>query len=664
MKKYFLLILLFVLCSLQLKAQFNKDFEFKYTKAVNYTNQDKYDEALPIFLKLDSMVPNNANLNFYIGFCYVSMPKEKIKAISYLEKAIVNISLDYVGDYNETTAPIYALLYLSKAYHLAERLDDEMIALSNFKYYLTPDQVPMINEVDLQTESCYNAKKFMSNPLKITVENLGTNINTQYPEYSPVINAKGDTLIFTSRREGSTGGLKDEYGQYFEDIYFSAYDKENKAWKPAEKIGDSINTEGHEASISLSTDGGQLFIYKDDYGDGNIYVSRKIKGVWGTPEKLGPEINGSKTRETHACLSPDGQTLYFVSDRPGGYGGTDIWMSEKLSNGKWGKARNLGPLINTPLDEESPFISADGVTLYFSSQGHENMGGFDIFTVTLSEDGQWTNLENMGYPINTTDDDVFYVPTADEKHAYYSSSKFGGFGDQDIYRITILASKKHIATIKGVVLDSLSGNPVEAKVEIKDLETYEIISSFTTSSKTGEYYVTLPSGKEYELIFKSEAYLKHIETIDIPESNQNQEFDKKIILVRTAESKGTKFNFDNKDFIGGERVILKGVVFEPQTSAIKPESNAELGKLVDFMKANPNVKILITAHTDNFGVVKKCMQVTEDRATVVSDYLISQGVDKTRLTMEGDGYNHPISDSKTEEGKKKNNRIEFKLVSW
>jgi outer membrane protein OmpA-like peptidoglycan-associated protein/Tol biopolymer transport system component len=681
MKKYTLLFVIAIFSvSIPVYSQVSEAFRTKYTLAESYLNDENYQDALPIYLYLDTLTPGNPNISFNIGVCYVNSIYEKKKAIPFLKNAIENVSLDYVGLPEDITAPVFAFYYLGRAYHVNDSIDQAIKYFEKFKYYLTENDAELLKDVNRQIEMCYNAKKLMANPVNIKIENLGDPVNSEFPDYSPVISQDESTIIFTSRRVGSTGGKKDSDGKYFEDIYIAYYNPATGKWVNMRKIGANINSNGHEASISMSLDGKQLFIYKDDNGDGNIYVSYFKSDDWTAPEKLSAEIN-SKGWETHATLSPDGNTLYFISNKSGGYGGRDIWRSEKLANGKWSEAVNLGPKINTEYDEESPFMMPDGVTLYFSSKGHESMGGFDIFTATQSEDGYWSAPENLGYPINTTDDDVFYVPTADEKHAYYSSAKEGGLGDQDIYKLSIIAPKKLVAHLKGIIFDELSYKPVAAKLEITDAKSNDIIASFTSDELNGDYYVSLPTGKTYNMVVTADKYLPYKETIEISDTITDPEINKaiimkKIILVAnntTANTDTTKTSntniddskimFDNKEIIIGERIVLENVLFDFDKFTLRPESTTELDKWVKFLTDNATLKIEILGHTDNKGTAEYNNTLSDNRAKAVYDYFVSKGINKDRMKWKGYGFDLPIASNKTDEGRQKNRRTEIKITS-
>ncbi|MBL4657873.1 MAG: PD40 domain-containing protein, partial [Flavobacteriales bacterium] len=337
----------------------------------------------------------------------------------------------------------------------------------------------------------------------VKVEGLGSAINSEFADYHPLISADESVLFFTSRRENTTGGGKDpDFDIYYEDIYVSH--KKDSVWALAINPGYPLNTTGHDAALGLSPDGQRLFIYRD----GDIYESKLEGPDWLEPVKLNKNVN-SKHRETSACYSFDGVTMYFVSDRPGGFGGTDIYVSEIGGDGKWGEAVNLGSQVNTGQNEDAVFMHPDGKTLYFSSQGHNNTGGYDIFKSVQQDnyvpretkDGEpalsslvtgtveaaegpaqsaaegWSTPENLGAPINTTGDDVFFVLAANGKRGYYSSSKPGGSGEKDIYVITYLkkTNKPELTLVKGRITDE-NKNPIEADIEVTDSKTNEIIA--------------------------------------------------------------------------------------------------------------------------------------------------------------------------------------------
>ncbi|MBL4657704.1 MAG: PD40 domain-containing protein, partial [Flavobacteriales bacterium] len=416
--------LLICLCVLDLYSQSTDKDEKKLIKdAEVFFDDGDFASALPLYRKLIAKYPQNPMYNFCVGVSYLSLaPNEteqvsKDRAIPYLE--IANLTLK-MNDIN---------YYLGYAYHMNYQWDKAIgyyeIYLDSLElhepYYLTPLLVKKeeFARIERKVEMCKSGKIIMQDTLDITFVNMGTGVNSKYPDYAPAISADNEVLIFTSRRPSADGeGKRDEDYLFYEDIYITY--KVNGKWVDAIPIGHSINTKKHNASIGLSADAQTLFVY----GDGDIYMS-VLEGLeWSKPKKLGKAINTSYW-ETHITMTSAQNTIYFVSDRKGGYGGRDIYRAYLLADGTWGRVENLGPTVNTPFDEEAPFIHPDERTLYFSSNGHNSMGGFDIFLANL-KNGVWDKPQNMGYPISTPGDDIYFTISSNGKSGYMSTIRKGG----------------------------------------------------------------------------------------------------------------------------------------------------------------------------------------------------------------------------------------------
>ncbi len=641
---------------------YSEEYIMKFEDAIGYQSENNYVEALPLFLELEKEDPGNANIQFNIGLCYLNSPANKNLAIPYLEKASQNITLDYLGeDWAETSAPAFAFYFLGKAYHINYQFDEAINYFNKFKYYLTIKDKDLIDETNHQIEMCFNAKRLTQNPVNVQTTNLGKNINSEFADYSAVVSSDEKTLIFTSRRKGSTGGEKDYDGQYFEDIYISHYNDKKDSWDKPENMGSNINTRGHEASVSLSHDGRKLFIYKAENGStGDIYLSTLEGNTWKVPVKYGKVVN-SKFRETHACLSPDEKMLFFISDRKKGLGGKDIYVCNLQGDGTWSKPKNLGPQINTQWDEEAPFMLSDGKTLYFSSQGHESMGGYDIFYSQLKEDGNWSTPINIGYPVNTSDDDIFYQPVGDGKTAYYSSIKKGGFGDKDIYKVEISAGENVLASLSGKVIDSISNEPIYTVIEIFDKENNKLFATAPTHPETGEYHLSIPPGKNYILKIDDLNYLTLQKQISIPADGANTIIKGDLKLKRAPVST-SKIILDDKEIVLGERVVLDKIFFESNKAELTKDSHKAITELYFFLFDNPALKIEISGHTDNSGTSEYNMKLSTERAKKIADLLIEGGVDDNRIVYKGYGSQQPIASNETEEGKAKNRRVEFKVI--
>ncbi len=491
-------------------------------------------------------------------------------------------------------------------------------------------------------------KPGVNDSVKIEIIKLDNTINSEYDDYAPVITADRHQMFFTSRKP-FTEKEKRKNSESMEHIFSSNAD-EKGSWLASTALSKNINVDGlNNSNIAISNDGHILFIYQDDKsGNGDIYQCELNGDKWSDPVSLGNPIN-SKHHESSATLAPDGKTLYFVSNRPGGAGGRDIWMCVKDAKGKWGAATNLGRTINSNLDEEAVFIHPDGKTLYYSSKGFKSIGGYDIYKTTL-EKGKWSKPVNLGAPINSDADDLFFVLDASGKKGYYTSA---AGGNKDIYEINFIPLKKlvnnepKLTVLKGTVKDAVSKEAIEATIEIIDNEKNEIISTFKSNSSTGRFLVSLPAGKNYGIHVSANGYLFHSENFELSDTASYNEVTKNILLNKLE--KGTK-------------VVLRNIFFDTGKSTLRPQSVAELQRLLDILSKNPSIHIEISGHTDNVGTDEFNNKLSEARAKTVVDYLITNGVNKDRLTFKGYGKNQPISSNETEEGKQQNRRTEFKIT--
>ncbi|MBW8049995.1 MAG: hypothetical protein FVQ77_06590 [Cytophagales bacterium] len=416
-----------ILCSISfssaLKAQVEGDLVALADEM--YSFGDKRG-AQGVYLEALTTNPDNARANLMVGVSYLETIY-KNKAAPYLEKAY-QLNPGIQAD---------ILLLLGSAFQYQYKFDKAIEFYNNYKSKFTDDDTDydhgddIIRLIDRKVYECNNGKEFIANPVDIAIHNLG-HMNSPEPDYAPLISAGDDILIFTSRREGSTGENKDIDNMFFEDIYICH--KKGHRWSNPENIGPPINTKFHDASVGLSADGKRLYIYQDnEFGSGGIfYCNQNSSGKWSKPKPV-MAIN-SEYIENSATLSADFKSLYFSSNRPGGYGGLDLYVCKRNEKHKWGKPINLGPTINTEYDEDNPVPDIDNKTLYFSSTGHKGMGDYDIYkTIFINEDEGWTEPENMGYPVNSPDADIHFVLSGDGRFAYYSSIKDYGVGEQDLF---------------------------------------------------------------------------------------------------------------------------------------------------------------------------------------------------------------------------------------
>jgi len=544
-----------------------KDGDFEYESEYYYL-------ALNFYLEANKFNPNNAKLNYKIGDCYLKTAS-RYKCLSYFEKAF---QLN-----REVGADIH--LMLGRGFQLNSDFD---AAINEYKAYLSVNS----EEIDQPTKEavnkligeCEKGQQLMLKEQRAFIDNLGLDINSTYHDHSPLITADESNMIFTSTRDN--GNKIGDDGHFDEDIYIS-YNK-NKKWTTPEPMSGPINTQFNDATVGLSPDGQKLLIYNGNKGNGDIQICLLNGDKWNYPKNLPKEIN-SDYKETAACISPDGMSLYFISDRPGGVGGSDIYVSHLNKKGKWGDAVNMGGVINSIFNEETVFMHPDGRTLYFSSEGHNTSGGYDIFVSYLKSDNSWTNPENLGYPVNSPDDDLCFVISANGRRGYCSSVRPDSYGGFDIYQMTFLGPEKplilsneddliavrnspisnmvleesvelktiRLTIVKGFVKENGSGKPVEAQIDIVDNEKNEVIFTSTTNSFTGKFLVSLPSGKNYGLIVNADDYLFHSENFNIPQATEYQEIEKDILL-----------NSMKKD----AKIVLKNVFFETGSATLKPTS--------------------------------------------------------------------------------------------
>jgi len=505
----------------------NKTNNRKRTKvAKTYFANKNYGEAAPTLYDLLLLDRKNAEFNNMLGVCYFNLESEKEKSTEYLEKAI-----RYTKSQNNI--PLVYYYNLGKSYHINYQFGKAIRTYNNLLNKVSRNDADYIAEIEREIQICQNAIDLTENPVNISVENLGDGINTEYAEHSPGVTADEATMVFTSRRNG-TGSLVDTDGQFYEDIYISH--QNNGVWSEPKGIN-ILNSKDHDASISISADGQEIYVYKAGYYDnnesngGDIYVSKLNGENWTRPQKLHSDIN-STSKESHISISPDARTIYFSSNRPGGYGKMDIYTVKRLPNGQWGPAQNLGPKINTPYDDEAPFIHHDGKTLYFSSKGHNTMGGFDVFKSSF-ENGRWSRPMNIGFPINSTKEDIYYTPTPDGKRAYMASYRKGTYGRTDIFMIkTPDAEISGLFVLKGKLVNT-KGEPV-GHAKIKLSHENKTIGLYRPNTASGKFLFIINAGKQYDLEIRAEGYRPLSTVMNVPAEYANTENHSVITLLPLA----------------------------------------------------------------------------------------------------------------------------------
>lgn len=470
-------------------------------------------------------------------------------------------------------------------------------------------------------------------------KNLGININTSSLEYLPNLSVDGNELIFTRRASG-----------HDEDFYISK--KTNGEWAPAQLAEGNINTPQNEAALTLSADG-QWMVYsangrKDSYGNYDLYMAQKTTEGWVDTYHFGLGINTDQW-ESQPSLSPDKKDLYFASKRAGGFGGIDIYVSHLQTNGYYSQPENLGPNINTAGDDQCPFIHADNQTLYFTSNGLQGYGDDDLFVVRKLPNGEWGKPENLGYPINTIEKEGTMCIAADGKTAYFASDRTDSKGGLDIYTFNLRKDIQPIKTlwVKGKITDAKTNKPIQSTVELTNLTNKKLITNILTD-ENGNYFMTLPVGKDYAFIVNSKGYLFYSDNFLMAGHSPDSTYQKDIALQPVQNNSS---------------IVLKNIFFDINKSEIKPESQLELDKVVQLLIENPSLKIEISGFTDNVGKPADNLLLSSSRAKAVVNYLISKKIAATRLVAKGYGEAKPIADNKTEEGKAANRRTEMKIIS-
>ncbi len=631
----FLVILIFWLLVTPLSAQYHT----KSKKAIKYFEKSgellrsrNYSEAI-IYLEMAiEKDPGFAEAHLRLGTNYLSIG-DHLNARSYLEEAVSLIPND--------PKTIGAQLALAEMYYREGSYEMALKFLKKFKSFNPPPK--MVKSAAKLEQNANFALVQIKNPLPFDPQPLPDNVNVYDLQYFPVLTADQNTLIFTRRRSRDP--------QFDEDMVTSSKNPDG-SWSDPESISENINTKFNEGTCTISANGRTIIFTscsgRSSMGSCDLYISYKLGDEWTDPENMGTNIN-SRNWESQPSLSADGRILYFVSDRTGGYGKRDIWKSHWVY-GKWTKAVNLGATINTADEEVSPFIHVNGQTLYFSSKGFLGMGGYDIF-YSEWQGGKWTDPKNLGYPINTADDQVSLFITADGKKGYYSYEQKGLntyksllYDFQVPEAIRIKSKSNYIA---GKVLNLVTKRPLRAQVELYDINADSLKSTVTSDSLTGDYLQILTDGSEYALYVSKTGYIFESLRFDYQESQ-----DREPILI----------DIFLKPIRSGTTSTMNNIFFDVDEYKIKQKSSTELNKTVLFLQTNPSIRIEIAGHTDNSGSDSHNQQLSLHRAKAVYEFLINQEINPKRLGYKGYGSTVPVAPNDSEENRQLNRRIEFRIL--
>jgi outer membrane protein OmpA-like peptidoglycan-associated protein/tetratricopeptide (TPR) repeat protein len=612
-------------------SKLNKKAVQLYDQAINRIELGSLTAAAGLLQQAIDVDKNYVQAYLALAGIYAELKNYKTSAEHY-EKAFA-IDTQYTIDYK-----------LAYSIQLAGQgeFQKALVALNELMSKRPPKNQRSLESAQKKLKSYQFAVDYAkTNPVKNYVfapHNVGANINTAEHEYLPTLTLDGSQLIFTRRIRNLN-----------EDFYYSDLNKGE--WQTAKPIAD-INTPSNEAGQTISSDGQWLVFTannrQDSYGNYDLYISYQTPTGWSESTNLGGVINSDQW-DSQPCLSPDKKDLYFASRRFGGLGGMDIYVSHLQANGRWGAPENLGPTINTAFDDQCPFIHADNQSLYFVSNGLPGYGGNDLFVARRSFNGAWEKPVNLGYPINTINDEGTLFITADGKTAYYASDRSDSKGGNDIYSFELRADIRPLRTlwVKGKILDSKTSAPVPAVVELIDLTTKQPVNKLQ-ADQNGNYLITLPIGKDYAFNVNRKGYLFFSDNFLIANKAPDSTYEKNIMLV-PIETNAT--------------VVLNNIFFDVNKFELKGESQVELDKLVQLLNENPGLKIEISGHTDNVGKPADNLTLSNNRAKAVVSYLVSKNIAQTRLTAKGYGETKPVVDNKTEAGRARNRRTEMRVTA-
>ena len=629
-----------------------KDPELNYWKALQ-----KFEEAY-------KFNPNSSELNFMMGVCHAHST-HKQPCIKYFEAAyklnpeihpFMNYYMGYAKQLNYE---------FGEAIKFYEKFEAEYRKADRFGKFVKQRKV-----------ECRAGKEMKENPARAWVDHV-PELCTKYNDYAPSVTMDGEEMILTSDRPNQN--QPDEVGQYDDDIYTSTF--QNGKWSTPKPIKGPINTPQDNISNNLSYDGTSMLLCQpSNKGDFDIYETFLHGDSWEKPVSFARAVN-LKSNDMYASYSANDKLIFYTKDKDVGSTGFDIMVAGAMNK----RAREYGlpnkvMLVSSTFHEGPVYMHPDGKTMYFASEGHNSMGGYDIFMSKVDGSGTWGKPVNLGYPINTPYDDFFFAATANGKYAYIASNREGGKGGYDIYKVTFWGPEKtpslvtqdyllaslakplqdpelaeevkvttsaNLTVFKGKTIDALTKKAVEAVIEITDNKTGKVIERFTTNSATGKFLLSLESGANYGIAVKADGYLFHSENFDIPEGSAYN------LVNKTIELKNIKI---------GSKIALRNVFFDTGKSTLRPESNAELDRLVKLLKDVPGLKIELSGHTDNTGSAQGNITLSQDRAQAVLDYLVTKGIDRGRLTAKGYGSSKPVATNDTSEGRQLNRRTEFEIT--
>ena len=600
-----------------------------FEKAQKAWQARQLNEAMLLFEKAEETDPNNAELHLRLAQIYELQKKTELTRKHFLRFVTLRPS-----DPQSSTA----YQWLGSNFFQAEKYDSSIVYFEK-ALALAPAKSGLARLAQKSTASARFAQNALKHPMKVHKQSMGDTVNFLNSQFFPVMTADDETLIFTGLTENRD-----------ENIYITHRIK--GGWDVPEQISKSINTTNNEGTCSISADGRTLVLTAcnrpDSYGGCDLYISKKQGNDWSPPQNLGETIN-SRNWESQPSLSADGRVLYFASDRRGGLGKSDLWYSVLKGKDLWSDPKNLGAGINTPDDENAPFIHANGRTLFYASNGLPGMGGFDIF-LAQKVDTTWSAPTNIGYPINTLADQVALFISANGKKAYYTDdSSEKSKGRSLLYTFDLPDTLQNLITptryAKGKVFDKKTQKPLASSIELYDLKKQEKVAEFSSDAQTGHFLAVLNKGSEYAFYVSKSGYLFKSLTFSVADSASSVNLD---VPMEAIE----------KDRIE----VLNNIFFNTGAFTLDDKSKVELDLMVDFLKNNKQIGIEISGHTDDVGTDQVNLELSKKRAQSVMNYLQQSGIEATRLTAKGYGETRPVAKNDSEENRQKNRRIEWRVL--
>jgi outer membrane protein OmpA-like peptidoglycan-associated protein len=614
-----------------------------YEEGSKYQQYRERERAADYFKLALEYEPNFLHAHYNLGVCLSEIPHPPFSVIiQHLEKvAAANRQKDFPW-----TNYYLGLAYLNRYQYDKASKQLELALAANV---LDPRRA---NEARLNLKKAAFAAEAIKNPIQFNPQNMGGKINTKWEEYMPSLTADGQTLFFCSRREGNIGGYNAARRTYLEDFYYSVRDPKTNEYTEAVNLGPPVNTPQNEGAATFSQDG-QFVIFtacdrEDGFGNCDLYASMLNGKNWSTPVNLGPGVN-SPEWDTQPCLSHDGKTLYFVSLRPGGLGESDIYTTTLLPNGRWSKPKNLGAPINTPGREFNPFISADGQTLYFSSDYHLGFGETDVFMSRLDPEKGWGEPINLGHPFNSPGEEQGMVINTAGTHGYFSSSRDSEFGMNDIYMFELdpRIRPKPVPFLRGLVVDSITNAPLGARVMLVDVDLGDTIRRVNSNTSTGKFLCSIPFERDYAASVSAPGYAFHSQAFTLKNLKDQVNYDLTIRL---------------KPLAAGTEVVLKNIYFDFDKAELLPRSIPELKTLLGYLKDNPSIKAELQGHTDSQGTDEYNLKLSTARAKAVETWLVNNGIKAERLVSKGYGESQPVASNDTETGRALNRRMVMKIL--